>query len=123
MRRGRLTSFSERKNVVLAAILALLPGVLTLAVLVATAGSVWPGVIWAGLGMLYVERWFYASVGYAAALVVGFLLLLTLGPNAGLVAVALVLVYQLVLLPVWAVKRAREYNELADELEAVQAHK
>ena len=114
-----LNSLSERKSVIMATVLAILPGIITITLFYDVIGvSNLPGFLYGGLGMLYVERWLYASLGFLIIDLLCFILMTLLG-LAVLIKmwIVLLLVYQFVVLPIWAAKTAIQYNKLALSLE------
>lgn len=113
----RKTSFDESKSPTTAAILAVAPAIVSIGLLVLTNGGQLPSCVYGGLGMHYVGRWFKASLillFFDIALIVA----IKLAALMGLILLVSRLLFQLTVLPIWAVRVTREFNDLAQTLEA-----
>ncbi len=119
-RLNRRTSFSERKNPVTAAILAVLPAILGIAVLLVSNGRAGFSFLYGGVGMLYVGRWMKASLILLAFDLVT-MLAFKWDATAGFVLIIVRIAFTIVVFPIWAVMSVREYNELVDGLDSTQS--
>ncbi len=103
-----------------AAVLAMLPALVGIAVVIVSRGRFACSFVYGGLGMNYVGRWMKASLILLIFDVAAFVAF-KVDPLLGLLVAVLEVLFELIALPIWAVKAVREYNQLADILEAPPA--